>query len=120
MIWINIAIAVALTYVMVYMVTDSAQKFFYDQVVPGLWWRALACAVPLGLLMVWAPFRFDDAFVSGLHWIILQMIAWCVLLHYCCQFHWGHALVVGSVSYLLFAWIVTMAWDSLQQHFTGI
>jgi hypothetical protein len=117
---INIAIAIALTYVMVYAVSDSAQKFFYDQVVPGLWWRAFVCAVPLGLLMVWAPFRFDDAFVSGLHWIFFQILIWFVLLHFVVQFHLGHALIVGCVSYLLFAWIVTMAWDSMKQYFTGL
>lgn len=115
MVLVNAAIAIAITYVVIYMVSDSGQKFFYDQVVPGLWLRAFICAIPLGLLMYVFPFRFDDAFLTGLHWILLQMAAWCLLLHFVCQFHRGHAIIVGSVSYLLFAWVVTMALDSLNK-----
>lgn len=105
--------AAGLLFVVIYLVSDSAQKYLYDDVVDGLWWRSLVAALPLAALQLLWPVRLEEMFITTLHWTILQAVAWFVVFWSICRYMVRHAAFVGIVSFFLFSWMVTMAVDSL-------
>lgn len=106
-------IATLLYFLLLFSALDPAQRFLYDQVVDGLWWRSLLSAAPLGLLAILFPCRFDTMFTEQPLGLVFQVLGWFLVLWLICQFQRVHAFVLGLVGAALFTWMVTMAADSL-------
>lgn len=103
---------------LVFVVSDSAQRFFYDQVTDGLAWRSAAAAVPLALLLRTFPLKFDEMFIDmNFVWTMLQASAWFVAFWLIVRFQAPHAALVGIVSFFMFSLLVSLALDSLRTRF---
>ena len=110
---VTFVIVTFLYFLILYLISDSAQNFLYDQVVDGLWWRCLVSAVPLALLAMVFPCRLDTMFTESPLGLLLQGVAWYLLLWLVCQYQNVHALVLGIIGAALCSWMATMAADSL-------
>lgn len=106
-------VATAMFFLLLYLISDTAQKFLYEQVVDGLWWRALVSAVPLAILILLFPCRLDTMFTESPWGTMLQAVGWYLTLWLVCQYQHAHALVLGLAGSALSSWMVTMAVDSL-------
>jgi hypothetical protein len=102
-----------LYFMLLFLISDSAQPFLYDQVVDGLWWRCLLSALPLALLAILFPVRLDTMFTESPWGLLLQCVAWYLTLWLICQYQNVHALVLGITAAALCSWMATMAADSL-------
>lgn len=107
------ALAWFIIYAALFFATEQIQQYLYDQVVTGLWWRALVAAAPLTILLVAHPMRMDTMFTEQAGWLLLQAAAWFAVLWIICRYLAPHALLVGVVLFALLAPLTTMAVDSL-------
>ena len=91
------------------------QRYLYDQVVDGLWWRSLVGAVPLGLLLYQFPVRMDTmvADFTRITVLIIQVAGWVLVLWLLCRYQAQHAIFLGVVCFFLFALLITLGLDSL-------
>jgi hypothetical protein len=110
---VTVVIVTFLYFMIVFLVSDTAQPFLYDQVVDGLWWRSLLVAFPLALFAIWFPVRFDTMFTESPLGILFQAVGWYLGLWLICQYQNVHALVLGVTCAALCSWMATMAADSL-------
>ncbi|MFO0946894.1 MAG: hypothetical protein U1D30_13275 [Planctomycetota bacterium] len=106
-------VATTMFFLLIYIISDTAQKFLYDQVVDGLWWRALLAAIPLAILIVLFPCRLDTMFTENPLGTLFQAVGWYLTLWLICQYQNVHALVLGLAGSALCSWMVTMAVDSI-------
>ena len=94
----------------VFLVTDTAQRFLYDEVVPYLGWRTLALALPYSFLLL--RYRpeigvFDSmAVLSIVHVALLFPGLWLLL-----RFQWPHALAMAAIIGFLAYPILWMSMD---------
>ena len=110
---LQILAAWIMIWLIVYVVSDSAQAYLYNEAAEGLWWRTLAMAAPAGMLLVWFPCRLDTMFTEYILASILQPIIWWLLFEYLCGFHRPHAICFALAMFFLFGFAVTLALDSL-------
>jgi hypothetical protein len=110
---VSYAVAWAMLFLVIYVASETAQRFFYDQTVDGLWWRSALTALPLAILLVHFPAQLDEMFTSTLHGTLLQAVCWVVLARFVLQYQTGHAFFFGLTCFFLFSWMVTMAVVSL-------
>ena len=109
----GILVAWGILGVIIYVVADTGQGYLYNGAADGLWWRAIVTALPLAALLLKFPCSLDVMFTDYLLGTIFQPLAWFLLFWLVCQFHAGHAAIVGVTSFFLFGFIVTMALHSL-------
>ena len=107
------ALALFIIYAALFFATEQIQQYLYDQVVTGLWWRAMVSATPLAVLLVAHPMRMDTMFTEQFGWTVLQALSWFAVLWIVCRYLVPHALLVGVVLFVTLAPLTTMAVDSL-------
>lgn len=99
-------------WMVVWLASDTAQRFLYDEIVPWLGLRSLALVVPLSALMVWLPpdlQNIDSMMLRGLfHVVVWFPGVWLVL-----RYQWHHALVVSVLVVFLAGPILVLAIESM-------
>lgn len=106
--WLLLAVAL-------FVAADPTQKYLYDNVTPGMWWRAPAACLPLAALLVYSPVRLDEMFTSSLHWTLLHCVLWFLACWLVFGFSPIHAGFVGPVGFLLFGWAASLVVDNLSK-----
>lgn len=101
--------------VAIYVASDFGQKFFYDGVATGLWWRSAVAAIPLAALIYFAPVRLDEMFTGGIGWTLLHAIAWFLVLWLLCDYLPEHAALAGPIGFLLLGWAASLLVDNLSR-----
>lgn len=99
----------------VYVATDPAQKFLYDGVAPGLWWRSIVGSLPIAALIYLLPVRLDEMFTVTLYWTILHCVIWFLVFWLLCGYSPPHAAIAGPVGFLLLGWAASMIVDNLSR-----
>jgi hypothetical protein len=114
-----IVIAVAFVFMIVFLVTESAQNYLYDQVVDGLWWRALLAAAILGFAMAKFPLQLDNIYEQSIWPILGQAALWFLVFWLACRYQLGHGFAVGVLIYLITVWFYSIAMSSLAKWMSG-
>lgn len=94
---------------LLYFVSEMAQRAFYQVPTGGLWWRIIAASLPMAVLLRLFPANMQIMFTENLVWTLLQLVLWWVLFWLVIGFQRGHAGVLGPSAYLLLGWLVTLA-----------
>ena len=95
-----------------YLISELAQKFFYDDVVDGLWWRALVCAVPLAFVVVRFPLAIDTMFTEQPHITIPLAILWFLMFWLVFRFQVAHAAMLAPALFLIVTPLLTIGLQS--------
>lgn len=106
--WLMLAVAI-------FVASDFGQKFLYDGVVPGLWWRAAVAALPMAALIYFAPVKLDEMFTGGIGWTLLHCVLWFLLLWLLCGYMREHAALAGPIGFLLLGWAASLLIDNLSR-----
>ena len=109
---VEIGLASVILYFAILVVTEPVQRYLYDDVVSGLWWRSAVAAVPLAALLVALPLHFNKMFTEKPHYTLAHMAIWPLLMCRPIRFLIPHAIFVGILLAVLLGPLVTMGLDS--------
>jgi hypothetical protein len=103
--WLMLATHIGVIFLALFAVSEFAYSFFYDDRLPGLWWRALGSSLLLGLIAWRFPITLDTigenstmvfaAIIAAALWVLAYWLA--------LGFHPGHAAILGLACWLILA-----------------
>ncbi len=96
-----------------YVVSETAQRYLYDQTSDWLIARSVVGGAPLAALLMKFPCNVYDMFMSGILITILHCVSWFFVFWFVLRFQLAHAMFVGVVSFLLTFWTVSLLSDSM-------
>jgi hypothetical protein len=102
-------------FVACYAVTEVAQDQLYDEVTPSVGLKVTLGSLALAALLTWLRPRFETMFTSDIPWTVLLAIVWFAVFTLVFQFHPPHALLLGTVTFLLIAPLASMGVESLMR-----
>jgi hypothetical protein len=113
------AVAYPIVVIAILILTEQVQRYLYDDLVSGLWWRASVGGVPLAALIVYAPLQLDTMFteLTQFGWVLVHAAAWSFIMWQPIRFLTPHAAAVGILCAMLLGPLVTMAVESFKTKF---
>jgi hypothetical protein len=97
--------------VVLWVLVESAQKYFYDESAASMLTRAMGAAVIIALCALLVPVDAQNM----LHWkaLLLHPVSWVLIFRFLFAFEFVHALFVGLISGGLIMPLVTITNASL-------
>ena len=98
---------------LLYIVSEAAQRYLYDQTSDWLIARAIFGAAPLAALLIKFPCNVYEMFMGGILGTLMHCTAWFFVFWFAMRFQLAHALTVGVISFLLTFWMVSLLADQM-------
>lgn len=99
-------------YVALYVISEFAQNYFYDELTPKAWLKVATAAAVLAGLLTWRDPVLVDMFTSRIGETALLAIVGFVLFALALRFHPQHAAMIGPVAVVFLAAVTALAVES--------
>jgi len=96
--------------VILWLLTESMQKFLYDETVASMFYRSLPAAAVCAGLVIALPFELQDLTIYA---ILVHPIAWVLIFKFLYLFQTAHAVVIGGAASILMTPLVTFTYQAL-------